>query len=114
MGLMLSLGTVTVVNAAARDLEEVVVTGSHVRGPEAAGSKLIVIGRERIDASGYCRFEKVLATAAQNLDRANAAVGDSPDSGFYSLKHAAEVQLLGLGGGTALTLVNGQHQGASG
>lgn len=78
---MLSLGTVTVVNAAAEDLEEIVVTGSHVRGPEAAGSKLIVIGRERIDASGYGRVEDVLATAAENFDRANAAVSDSPDSG---------------------------------
>jgi len=111
---MLSLGTVTAVNAAADDLEEIVVTGSHVRGPDAAGSKLIVIGRERIDACGYGRVDDVLATAAQNLDRANAAVGDSPDSGFYSLNHGAEVQLLGLRGGTTLTLVNGQRQGASG
>jgi len=92
---MLSLGTVTVVNAAADDLEEIVVTGSHVRGVEAAGSKLILIGRERIDASGYGRFEDVLATAAQRFDRANAAVRDSPDSGFYSLNHGADVQLRG-------------------
>ena len=111
---MLSLGTVTVVNAAADDLEEIVVTGSHVRGVEAAGSKLIVIGRERIDASGYGRVEDVLATVAQKLNRANAAVSDSPDSGFYNLNHGAEVQLLGLRGGTTLTLVNGQRQGASG
>jgi hypothetical protein len=87
MGLMLSLGTVTVVNAAADGLEKIVVTGSHVRGPEAAGSKLIVLGRERIDASGYGRAEDVLAAAAQNFDRANAAVSDAPDSGFYSLNH---------------------------
>lgn len=92
---MLSLGTVTVVNAAADDLEEIVVTGSHVRGVEAAGSKLIVIGRERIDASGYDRVEDVLATVAQKLNRANAAVSDSPDSGFYNLNHGAEVQLRG-------------------
>ena len=63
---MLSLGTVTVVNAAADDLEEIVVTGSHVRGVEAAGSKLIVIGRERIDASGYGRVEDVLAPWRRN------------------------------------------------
>lgn len=111
---MLSLGTVTVVNAAADDLEEIVVTGSHVRGVEAAGSKLIVIGRERIDASGYGRVEDVLATVAQKLNRANAAVSDSPDSGFYNLNHGTEVQVRGPGIGTTLTVVNGQRQGASG
>jgi len=128
---MLSLGTVTVVNAAADNrcpdppcsigkgedasiLEEIVVTGSHIRGVEAVGSKLIVIGRDQIDASGYGRVEDVLATVTQNFNRANAAVSDSPDSSFFNLNHGAEVQLRGLGGGTTLTLVNGQRQGASG
>jgi hypothetical protein len=111
---MPSVGTVTVVNVAVGDLEEIVVTGSQVRGPEAAGSKLIVIGRERTDASGYGRVDDVLATEAQNFFRAIAAVSDSPDSGFYSLNHAIEVQMLGLRGGTTLTLVNSQRGGASG
>src|SRR2546421_698200 len=128
---MLGLGPVTTVNASADDhcpdppcsiakgeqtstLEEIVVTGSHIRGVEAVGSKLIVIGRDRIDASGYGRVEDVLATVTQNFNRANAAVSDSPDSSFFNLNHGAEVQLRGLGGGTTLTLVNGQRQGASG
>ena len=62
-------------------LEEIVVTGSHIRGVEAAGSKLIVIGRDRIDASGYGRVEDVLATVTQNFNRANAAVSDRPTQG---------------------------------
>ncbi len=127
LGLMLGLGTATVVNAAgtgcadppcsiakgedASTLEEIVVTGSHIRGVETAGSKLIVIGREQIDASGYGRVEDVLATVAQNFNRANGAVGDP---GFFNLNFGAEVQLRGLGAGTTLTLVNGQRQGSSG
>jgi len=130
---MLGLGTVTVVNAAADGgcpdppcsiaksedasaLEEIVVTGSHIRGVEAAGSKLIVIGRDRIDASGYGRVEDVLATVTQNVNRGNQAVafgaGDRPevDNG----NRGAEVQLRGLGLGTTLMLVNGHRQGASG
>jgi iron complex outermembrane receptor protein len=127
---MLSLGTVPQVNAAADDgcpdppcsiaksedassLEEIVVTGSHIRGAEAAGSKLIVIGRDQIDASGYGRVEDVLASVTQNFNRANAAVSE-PAPGTYNLNHGAEVQLRGLGVGTTLTLVNGQRQGASG
>ena len=125
---MLGLGTVSQVNAAADDacpappcsiaksadastLEEIVVTGSHIRGVENAGSKLIVIGRDQIDASGYGRVEDVLATVTQNFNRANGAVSEP---GFFNLNHGAEVQLRGLGVGTTLTLVNGQRQGASG
>jgi iron complex outermembrane recepter protein len=128
LGVILGLGTVTTVNATADDgcrdplcsiaksenastLEEIVVTGSHIRGAEAAGSKLIVIGRDQIDASGYGRVEDVLATVTQNFNRANAAVGEP---GFFNLNRGAEVQLRGLGVGTTLTLVNGQRQGASG
>ena len=126
--LMLGLSTVSVVDAAPDDgcpdrpcsiaksedastLEEIVVTGSHIRGSESAGSKLIVIDREQIDASGYGKIEDVLATVTQNFNRANAAVGEP---GFFNLNHGAELQLRGLGVGTTLTLVNGQRQGASG
>jgi outer membrane receptor protein involved in Fe transport len=128
LGLILGLGTVSQVNAAADDacpappcsiaksadastLEEIVVTGSHIRGVENAGSKLIVIGRDQIDASGYGRVEDVLATVTQNFNRADGAVSEP---GFFNLNHGAEVQLRGLGVGTTLTLVNGQRQGASG
>src|SRR5450631_1936944 len=130
LGLMLGLGTVPQINAAAADgcpaptcsiaksedantLEEIVVTGSHIRGVETAGSKLIVIGRDQIDASGYGRVEDVLATVTQNFNRANVAV-QQPGPAFFNLNHGAEVQLRGLGEGTTLTLVNGQRQGAAG
>jgi len=130
LGLVLWLVCVTVVHAAADDrcpdppcsiakrentgdLDEIVVTGSHIRGAEAAGSKPIIIGRDQIDASGYGKIEDVLATVTQNFNRANAAVGE-PEHGIFNLNHGAEVQLRGLGAGTTLTLVNGQRQGASG
>src|SRR5471032_3082941 len=121
LGLLIQYASVTLGQArsestqsAAEDsspLQEVVVTGSHIRGAEVAGSKLIIISREQIDASGYGRVEDVLATVTQNFNRANAAV-DEP--GFFNLNHGAEVQLRGLGVGTTLTLVNGQRQAASG
>ena len=108
---MFGLGVATAGSASTDDLEEIVVTGSHIRGVEAAGSKLIVIGRDQIDASGYGRVEDVMATVTQNFNRANAA-SSTPE--FFNLNHGAEVQLRGLGVGTTLTLVNGQRQGASG
>jgi outer membrane receptor for ferrienterochelin and colicin len=111
LGLFLGLGAATAANAADDDLEEIVVTGSHIRGAEVAGSKLIVISSEQIEASGYGRVGDVLATVTQNFNRANEAVGEP---GFFNLNHGSEVQLRGLGVGTTLTLVNGQRQGASG
>lgn len=93
-------------------LDEIVVTGSHIHGAEAAGSKLIVIDREQIDASGYGRIEDVLAMLTQNFNRANGAVPSGAE--VDNLNRGAEVQLRGLGIGTTLTLVNGQRQGASG
>ena len=97
----------------ADELDEVVVTGSHIHGTDAAGSKLLVITREQIDASGYERIEDVLATVTQNFSRTNAATRDGDEINNYD-NRGAEVQLRGLGLGTTLTLVNGQRQGASG
>jgi outer membrane receptor protein involved in Fe transport len=97
----------------ATDLEEIVVTGSHIHGAEAAGSKPIVIDRAQIDASGYARIEDVLATVTQNSNRTNAATRDGDEVNNYD-NRGAEVQLRGLGLGTTLTLVNGLRQGASG
>src|SRR2546421_8997438 len=92
------------------NLEEIVVTGSHIRGAEVAGSKVILISREQIDASGYGRVEDVLATVTQNFNRANAAVSE-PEHAFFNLNHGAEVQLRGLGFGTdrKSTRLNSSH-----
>ena len=109
--LMFGLGVAIADGATADDLEEIVVTGSHIRGVDAAGSKLIVIGRDQIDASGYGSVAGVMSTVTQNFNRANAA-SSTPD--FFNLSHGVEIELRGLGGGTTLTLVNGQRQAAGG
>jgi iron complex outermembrane receptor protein len=98
--------------AATADLDQVLVTGSHIHGMEAAGSKLIVITRDQIDASGYGRLEDVLSTVTQNFSRANEAVTNGKE--VDNSNRGAEVQLRGLGLGTTLTLVNGQRQALSG
>ena len=60
---------------------------AHIRGAEAAGSKLIVIGRDQIDASGYGRVEDVLATVTQNFNQANGAVIErGPSTSITELK----------------------------
>jgi outer membrane receptor protein involved in Fe transport len=93
-------------------LDEIIITGSLIRDTEAAGSKLTIIGRDQIDASGYGKIEDVLATVTQNFNQNNGAVVEG--NHFFNLNRGAEVQLRGLGAGTTLTLINGQRQGQSG
>jgi outer membrane receptor protein involved in Fe transport len=107
-----SANSPTAYTADTTGLEEVVVTGSLIRGTEAAGSKVIVIGRDQIDASGYGRIEGVLATVTQNFNQVNGAVVEGGRN--FNPNRGAEVQLRGLGAGTTLTLINGQRQGANG
>jgi outer membrane receptor protein involved in Fe transport len=123
LGLVLGLSSVALAQVGPTDaltpktadtarLDEIVVTGSLIRHTEAAGSKLTVIGRDQIDASGYGSIEDVLATVTQNFNQNNGAVVEG--NRFFNLNRGAEVQLRGLGAGTTLTLINGQRQGASG
>ena len=100
-------------NGGTNELDEIIVTGSHIHGAVAAGSKPTVITREQIDASGYGRIEDVLARVTLNSNRTNAATRDGNEVNNYD-NRGTEVQLRGLGLGTTLTLVDGQRQGASG
>jgi iron complex outermembrane recepter protein len=92
------------------DLEEVVVTGTHIRGTEPIGSKVLVIGREQIE-SGYGKLQDFTETLTQNF----SGIGeDFSQSGTSNLTRGTEIQLRGLGPGTTLTLINGQRQAPGG
>lgn len=94
-------------------VEEIIVTGSHIRGSQPAGAKVVVIGREEIDQSGYGRVEDVLANLTENFKGVNEDINSS-QAGAGNSNRGAEVQLRGLGFGTTLTLVNGYRQAGGG
>jgi iron complex outermembrane recepter protein len=93
------------------DLEEIVVTGTHIRGAVAAGGKVIVISREQIENSGYGRLEDVIETLPQNFKAASDESNTQPNG---NTNGASEIQLRGLGPATTLTLVNGRRQAPGG
>lgn len=109
----------TAQDAAARkkDLEEIVVTGTHLRGEHSA-SPMIEIGQEEIERSGYTSIADVVRSLPQNFgggtnpstivnnSQINNAYGDNPTG-------ASEPNLRGLGPGSTLTLIDG-HRMASG
>lgn len=109
----------TAQDAAARkkDLEEIVVTGTHLRGEHSA-SPMIEIGQEEIERSGYTSIADVVRSLPQNFggginpstivnnSQINNAYGDNPTG-------TSEPNLRGLGPGSTLTLIDG-HRMASG
>ncbi len=93
-------------------IEEVVVTGTHLRGVTPVGSQVIVIDREAIAASGHGRVQEILDDLPQNFS------GESEDSfrdiGAGNFPRGQAVDLRGLGASSTLVLVNGRRQPAGG
>ncbi|HEX8712513.1 MAG TPA: TonB-dependent receptor, partial [Terracidiphilus sp.] len=84
-------------------LEEVVVTGSLIRGVVPAGSSLIMISQGQIAASGATSVEDALATSPTLANfGAPLAGGTNGGESFVPSIH-------GVGFGATLTLVNGQR-----
>jgi iron complex outermembrane recepter protein len=100
-----------------RDLEEIVVTGTHIRGVSLA-SPLTEIGREEIDRSGYTSITDVMLSLPQNFGggyNPGTIVNNSTvNSRFADNQSGASVpNLRGLGPGSTLVLIDG-HRMASG
>jgi len=93
------------------NLDEVVVTGSHIRGSQPAGAVPFIVDRQQIEASGYGRLQDVLDNLPQNFQGAGEEFNQL---NAYNLNRGADVQLRGLGQGTTLVLVNGYRQAMGG
>jgi iron complex outermembrane receptor protein len=99
------------------DLEEIVVTGTHIRGASPP-SPVIEIGREEIDRSGYTTTADLMLSLPQNFGggyNAAAMVSNSPVNSRYGDNPTGAMvpNLRGLGPGSTLTLIDG-HRMASG
>lgn len=91
--------------------DEVIVTGSHIRGSVAAGSKVITIGQQDIERSGHVRVQDLLEALPQNFS-GSGSEDSTTDTAAYNVSRATTIDLRGLGGGTTLILVNGHRQPA--
>ena len=90
-------------------LEEVIVTGSHIRGVRAIGAPILEISREDIQRTGYATAQEALLTVPQNLGSLS-----EHNSGPANLTYGIGADLRGLGPGATLTLVNGRRQPTAG
>jgi len=88
-------------------VEEVIVTGSYIRGtPEDAPSPVEIIGRDSIEAQGASQIWDVIRNLEVNQGSDTSAAGTN-DAG--QLTGTASVNLRNLGGNSTLTLINGKR-----
>ncbi|MEJ1965675.1 MAG: TonB-dependent receptor [Gammaproteobacteria bacterium] len=101
-----------------RDVAEVVVTGTNIKGVAPAGSPVIVIDREAIRRSGYSSTEQLLQSLPQNTrSGAEGATADAQLStgamAGVNTTNGSGVNLRGLGSVATLVLINGRRVAAS-
>lgn len=96
------------------ELEEVVVTGTHIRGVKSA-SPIITLDRVAIEQTGYSSVQQLVQSLPQNFSSISDTTfgtinGGSPES----IAQGSAVNLRGLGGASTLVLLNGRRLAASG
>lgn len=99
-------------------LQEVVVTGTHIRGANPESSPLIVYSREDIENSGAATLTDFSRTVPQNLATINpgalASVNVGPSQNGTNTNFGSAFNLRGLGPGATLTLLDGHRLAPAG
>jgi outer membrane cobalamin receptor len=98
-------------------LEEVVVTGTHIRREAPVGSDLIVYTRADIEQSGSATLDQFARQMPDNFSGADpvASVNTNANTGIFrqgaanNIFGGAGFNLNGLGPGSTLTLLNGHR-----
>jgi iron complex outermembrane recepter protein len=100
------------VSGTADQLEEIIVTGTHIRGIDNKTNPVIVIDRDQIDRSGYSSTQDLIRALPQNFSS-----GEASEDGFLTgnvralqnTEYASGVDLRGLGASSTLVLLNGHR-----
>ena len=99
-------------------LEEVIVTGSHIRGAANIAAPLMTITQEDIHNAGYASVEALFEDLPQNFAAVSADGAFSVESGSRLAQRnivdrVSAVDLRGLGPESTLTLLNGIRRAGS-
>lgn len=110
-------GASAVANADSASLEEVVVTGSRIRGEAPVGSALISVSREDIETSGAMTATELVQQLPQVLNFGITSASRAQSGGSNNVTYGSSVNIRGIGPFATLALVNGHRvvpQGTSG
>lgn len=101
-----------------KDMEEMVVTGSNIRGIAPDSSPLFVFERDEIERSGFGTVEQLLEVLPQNFGGGAApdtsGTVDDVDAVANFGRRASTVNLRGLGADSTLVLINGRRLAPTG
>jgi iron complex outermembrane recepter protein len=94
-----------------KDIEEIVVTGTHIRGTKDSPSPVQVFTRTDIDATGMFTVQQFLQTLPQNLgDTSENTIGGIAGSGRTANSvNGSAPNLRGIGAEATLVLINGHR-----
>lgn len=97
-------------------VDDVVVTGSLIRGLTQGSSPVIVIDRDQIDRDGHATVAQALAALPQNFGGSanEAAIDAGADRTAGNSTYANGVNLRGLGADATLVLINGRRLAGTG
>lgn len=97
-------------------LEEIIVTGTNIRGVENPTVPVIQFDREDIEISGALTVEDFVRTIPQNLATTSPFAADSANNFTVpdNATSGSALDLRGLGTGTTLTLLNGRRMTPTG
>jgi iron complex outermembrane recepter protein len=91
------------------ELEEIVVTGSHIRGVEVSASPVLRFDRRDLDRSGYSTVAQFIESLPQNSGAGASEDTVGTDSAVGNNAYGSAVNLRALGPGASLVLVNGRR-----
>ena len=101
-------------NAEQTEVEEVVVTGSYLRGsPLDAPSPVTSVDRASMEAQGASQIWDVIKNLEINSGSISNEGADGSNAALGNLSGTANINLRNLGENSTLTLVNGKRQVAA-
>jgi outer membrane cobalamin receptor len=89
-------------------LEEIIVTGTHIRGLENPTSPVIVLSRSYIESTGLSTTSRLIESLPQNFALTSQA-GVLVPGVSSSSEQGSSINLRGIGEGTTLVLLNGRR-----
>ncbi|HQT54998.1 MAG TPA: TonB-dependent receptor [Phenylobacterium sp.] len=97
-------------------LDEVVVTGSHIRGSGAGASPIIELSRDSIDRSGFATVAEALGALPQAFGGVSSPTSAITATDTLGTNGALStgVNLRGLGSDATLVLINGRRMAGTG
>jgi outer membrane receptor protein involved in Fe transport len=97
------------------DVEEIVVTGSNIRGAENHAAPVIRIEREEIERTGYASTQQLIQSLPQNFSNVSETTFGAINGGVNETTYGGSgINLRGLGSESTLVLMNGRRLAASG